>query len=120
MSCGARITGDMGQNILMNCTPHFWRLHKYYDSGFNLTAFSVALVAVILSLSGKFVLHFNGPLSRVSWRHRRLCGLHTDKERTTTENGEENKKSRLINPDIIEHWLKTNLYFYKGVCYAVF
>ncbi len=32
----------------------------------NLTAFSVTLVAVILSLGGKFI-HFMEPLSRVSW-----------------------------------------------------
>ncbi|HCN0736673.1 TPA: cytosine permease, partial [Escherichia coli] len=29
--------------------------YKYYDNGFNLTAFSVTLVAVILSLGGKFI-----------------------------------------------------------------
>ncbi|EEZ0220653.1 TPA: cytosine permease, partial [Escherichia coli] len=40
--------------------------YKYYDNGFNLTAFSVTLVAVILSLGGKFI-HFMEPLSRVSW-----------------------------------------------------
>lgn len=39
---------------------------KYYDNGFNLTAFSVTLVAVILSLGGKFI-PFMEPLSRVSW-----------------------------------------------------
>ncbi|ECH8656474.1 putative allantoin permease [Salmonella enterica subsp. enterica] len=40
--------------------------YKYYDNGFNLTAFSVTLVAVILSLGGKFI-PFMEPLSRVSW-----------------------------------------------------
>ncbi|EDQ8654893.1 putative allantoin permease [Salmonella enterica subsp. enterica serovar Havana] len=40
--------------------------YKYYDNGFNLTAFSVTLVAVILSLGGKFI-PFLEPLSRVSW-----------------------------------------------------
>ncbi|WP_181960594.1 cytosine permease, partial [Klebsiella pneumoniae] len=38
--------------------------YKYYDNGFNLTAFSVTLVAVILSLGGKFI-PFMEPLSRV-------------------------------------------------------
>ncbi|WP_201027588.1 cytosine permease, partial [Salmonella enterica] len=37
--------------------------YKYYDNGFNLTAFSVTLVAVILSLGGKFI-PFLEPLSR--------------------------------------------------------
>ncbi|HCY92851.1 MAG TPA: allantoin permease, partial [Escherichia coli] len=40
--------------------------YKYYDNGFNLTAFSVTLVAVILSLGGKFIPLME-PLSRVSW-----------------------------------------------------
>lgn len=35
-------------------------------NGFNLTAFSVTLVAVILSLGGKFIPLLE-PLSRVSW-----------------------------------------------------
>ena len=39
---------------------------KYYDNGFNLTAFSVTLVAVILSLGGHCIL-FIKPLSLVSW-----------------------------------------------------
>lgn len=39
--------------------------YKYYNNSFNLTAFSVTLVAVILSLSSKFI-HFIKPLSRVS------------------------------------------------------
>ncbi len=33
--------------------------YKYYDNGFNLTAFSVTLVAVILSLGGKFIPLWN-------------------------------------------------------------
>ena len=40
--------------------------YQYYDNGFNLTAFSVTLVAVILSLGGKFIPLLE-PLSRVSW-----------------------------------------------------
>lgn len=40
--------------------------YKYYDKGFNLTAFSVTLVAVIFSLGGKFITVLE-PLSRVSW-----------------------------------------------------
>ena len=36
--------------------------YQYYDNGFNLTAFSVTLVAVILSLGGKFI-PFLEPLS---------------------------------------------------------
>jgi allantoin permease len=39
---------------------------KYYDNGFNLIAFSVTLVAVVLSLGGKFIPLME-PLSRVSW-----------------------------------------------------
>ena len=40
--------------------------YQYYENGFNLTAFSVTLVAVILSLGGKFIPLLE-PLSRVSW-----------------------------------------------------
>lgn len=40
--------------------------YRYYDKGFNLTAFSVTLVAVIFSLGGKFITVLE-PLSRVSW-----------------------------------------------------
>nr|WP_318382596.1 putative allantoin permease [uncultured Enterobacter sp.] len=40
--------------------------YKYYDKGFNLTAFLVTLIAVILSLGGKFIPLLE-PLSRVSW-----------------------------------------------------
>lgn len=40
--------------------------YRYYDKGFNLTAFSVTLVAVIFSLGGKFIPLLE-PLSRVSW-----------------------------------------------------
>ena len=55
----------MGKLILMNCTPHL-AIINITDNGFNLTAFSVTLVAVILSLGGKFI-PFMEPLSRVSW-----------------------------------------------------
>ncbi|MNC23858.1 putative allantoin permease [compost metagenome] len=40
--------------------------YKFYDNGFNVTAFSVTLIAVVLSLGGKFIPLFE-PLSRVSW-----------------------------------------------------
>lgn len=40
--------------------------HKYYDNGFNLTAFSVTVLALILSLAGKFI-PFMALLSRLSW-----------------------------------------------------
>lgn len=39
---------------------------KYYDNGFNLTAFSVTVLALILSLAGKFI-PFMALLSRLSW-----------------------------------------------------
>lgn len=40
--------------------------YKFYDNGFNVTAFSVTLIAVVLSLGGKFIPLLE-PLSRVSW-----------------------------------------------------
>lgn len=40
--------------------------YKFYDNGFNATAFSVTLIAVVLSLGGKFIPLLE-PLSRVSW-----------------------------------------------------
>lgn len=40
--------------------------YKYFDNGFNLTAFSVTLVAVVISLGGKFIPMLE-PISRVSW-----------------------------------------------------
>lgn len=40
--------------------------YNYYDNGFNSVAFIVTLVAVVLSLGGKF-LEVLEPLSRVSW-----------------------------------------------------
>ncbi|MGB7802896.1 allantoin transporter [Buttiauxella sp.] len=40
--------------------------YKFYDNGFNVTAFSVTLIAVVLSLGGKFIPVLE-PLSRVSW-----------------------------------------------------
>lgn len=77
--------------------------YKYYDNGFNLTAFSVTLVAVILSLGGKFI-HFMEPLSRVSWFVGVIVAFAAYallKKRTTAEK-QESKNHRLINPDI-EH-----------------
>ncbi len=73
----------------MSCTPPAV-ITKYYDNGFNLTAFSVTTVAVILSLGGKFI-PFMEPLSRVS----RFCGRRNscvrclcaiEKKRTGFEN----------------------------------
>ena len=49
----------------MNCIPHL-AIINITITVFNLTAFSVTLVAVILSLGGKFI-PFMEPLSRVSW-----------------------------------------------------
>jgi len=40
--------------------------YKYFDNGFNVTAFLVTIVAVILSLGGKFIPLLE-PFSRVSW-----------------------------------------------------
>ncbi|WP_330983196.1 MULTISPECIES: allantoin transporter [Enterobacterales] len=40
--------------------------YQYFENGFNLTAFLVTLVAVVLSLGGKFIPLLE-PLSRVSW-----------------------------------------------------
>lgn len=40
--------------------------YKYYDNGFNTTAFVVTLISVILSLGGKFIPLLE-PLSRISW-----------------------------------------------------
>jgi allantoin permease len=40
--------------------------YKFYENGFNVTAFSVTLIAVVVSLGGKFI-PFLEPLSRVSW-----------------------------------------------------
>lgn len=40
--------------------------YKYYDHGFNSVAFIVTLIAVLLSLGGKFISILE-PLSRVSW-----------------------------------------------------
>ena len=40
--------------------------YKYYENGFNSVAFIVTLVAVVLSLGGKFISILE-PLSRVSW-----------------------------------------------------
>ena len=40
--------------------------NKYYDNGFNTTAFVVTLISVILSLGGKFIPLLE-PLSRISW-----------------------------------------------------
>lgn len=77
--------------------------YKYYDNGFNLTAFSVTLVAVILSLGGKFI-PFMEPLSRVSWFVGVIVAFAAYallKKRTTAEK-QESKNHRLINPDI-EH-----------------
>lgn len=78
----------------MNCTPH--GDYKYYDNGFNLTAFSVTLVAVILSLGGKFI-PFMEPLSRVSWFVSVIVAFAAYallKKRTTAEK-QENKKSQV-------------------------
>ena len=49
----------------MNCTTAAGDF-KYYDNGFNLTAFSVTLVAVIYLLAVS-LFPFMEPLSRVSW-----------------------------------------------------
>ena len=85
----------------MNCIPH--RDYKYYDNGFNLTAFSVTLVAVIFYLGGKFI-HFMEPLSRVSWFVGvvAFCGLRLIKETYNSRKNRRAKNHRLINPDI-EH-----------------
>jgi allantoin permease len=40
--------------------------YQFYENGFNVTAFSVTLIAVVLSLGGKFIPLLE-PLSRVSW-----------------------------------------------------
>ncbi|MBU9810914.1 putative allantoin permease [Rahnella sp. SL6] len=40
--------------------------YNYYDRGFNTVAFVVTLIAVVLSLGGKFISVLE-PLSRVSW-----------------------------------------------------
>lgn len=40
--------------------------YNYYDRGFNTVAFAVTLIAVVLSLGGKFIPVLE-PLSRVSW-----------------------------------------------------
>lgn len=40
--------------------------YKYFDNGFNVTAFLVTIMAVILSLGGKFIPLLE-PFSRVSW-----------------------------------------------------
>ncbi|WP_421589385.1 allantoin transporter [Rahnella aceris] len=40
--------------------------YHYYDRGFNTVAFAVTLIAVVLSLGGKFIPVLE-PLSRVSW-----------------------------------------------------
>ena len=67
--------------------------YKYYDNGFNLTAFSVTLVAVILSLGGKFI-PFMEPLSRVSWFVGVIVAFAAYallKKRTTAENTGEQK-----------------------------
>ena len=40
--------------------------YKYFDNGFNVTAFLVTIVAVILSLGAKFIPLLE-PFSRVSW-----------------------------------------------------
>ncbi len=71
--------------------------YKYYDNGFNLTAFSVTLVAVILSLGGKFI-PFMEPLSRVSWFVGVIVAFVAYallKKRTGFENTGEKKTRRL-------------------------
>lgn len=40
--------------------------YKFYEHGFNVTAFVVTVIAVIFSLGGKFIPVL-GPVSRVSW-----------------------------------------------------
>lgn len=40
--------------------------YKYFDNGFNVTAFPVTIVAVVLSLGGKLIPLLE-PFSRVSW-----------------------------------------------------
>lgn len=40
--------------------------YKFYEHGFNTTAFVVTVIAVIISLGGKFIPLLE-PLSRVSW-----------------------------------------------------
>ncbi len=40
--------------------------YKFYEHGFNITAFVVTVIAVIFSLGGKFIPVLE-PISRVSW-----------------------------------------------------
>lgn len=77
--------------------------YKYYDNGFNLTAFSVTLVAVILSLAVSLFLYGTViTCFMVCRRHRRLCGLRLIKETYNSRKNRRTKNHRLINHDI-EH-----------------
>ncbi|STJ82047.1 putative allantoin permease [Escherichia coli] len=78
--------------------------YKYYDNGFNLTAFSVTLVAVILSLGVSLFTLWN--------RYRVFHGLSASsvafaayallKKTYNSRKNRRAKNHRLINPDI-EH-----------------
>ncbi len=79
-----------GQLILMNCNTAPCD-YKYYYNGFNLTAFSVTLVAVIYLLVKVYSLYGTVIACFMVVGHRRLCGLRLIKKRTTVEKTGEQK-----------------------------